>query len=329
MTKRLERPYWGIPFYLYMTGAYSRFLATGKCLRSPFCMNIQSKSLCNGRCSICPYRQVSRKFDPGTMEWNLFSRIVDQAASEPLLSRIVFELHNEPLLDQRTFDWLKYTRSRCPRKNLAIITNGALLDRFSLTDIKQSGLDALMISLNAHTRETYEKINKGLDYQRVMRNISRLLSDETLKDRVVLTFVVTRQNQEEIPRAVRHWESQGVRTEVRGLVNRAGTLDKYRASKSGDEHPGLPFMSMARDRVLDVIQRASGCPHVFYRMSVLYNGDVLLCCNDWNRDCVVGNLGTASLRETWNSDKWNSIRRLILRKRYGEVESCRGCSVGR
>jgi sulfatase maturation enzyme AslB (radical SAM superfamily) len=90
MTKRIERPYWGIPFYLYLAANYVRFFSGGTCLRFPFSLNIQSKSLCNGRCSICPYPKVSRHFDQGAMEWDLFSRIIDQAASEPLLSRIVF-----------------------------------------------------------------------------------------------------------------------------------------------------------------------------------------------------------------------------------------------
>jgi MoaA/NifB/PqqE/SkfB family radical SAM enzyme len=328
MARRVTRPYWGLPFYLYLTGAYAGFLATGRCLRSPYILHLQTKSLCNGRCSICPYRVVSKELEQGEMEWDLFFKIVGQAASEPLLSRIVFELHNEPLLDRRIWECVRHVKTMCPAKQCAMVTNGQLLDRFSLAEIHESKLDQLMISLNAHTRETYEKINNGLDYDRVMQNVARLLSDRDLKKKVMLSFVVTSQNHEEIPRAVRHWRDRGVRTEVRGMVNRAGTLNGYTKHKSQNEHPGFHFFASVRDRMLDGMQRVIGCPLPFYQMSVLFNGDAILCCNDWNRESIVGNLEAGSLREVWNSEKLNAIRKRILQGRYEEVESCRGCSAG-
>ncbi|MHA1485228.1 MAG: SPASM domain-containing protein, partial [Candidatus Thorarchaeota archaeon] len=72
--------------------------------------------------------------------------------------------------------------------------------------------------------------------------------------------------------------------------------------------------------------RVTGCPLPFYQMNVLFNGDAIICCHDWNRASVIGNAGTSSLREIWNSTKVNEIRRLVLRKRYEEIDSCKECS---
>lgn len=64
-----------------------------------------------------------------------------------------------------------------------------------------------------------------------------------------------------------------------------------------------------------------------FPLTFQFNGDAIICCHDWNRATVVGNARTSSLREIWNSEKINEIRRLILRKRYGQIDSCQECSL--
>jgi radical SAM protein with 4Fe4S-binding SPASM domain len=321
--------YGHLPLYLYLIGAYSKFLTVGKCLDFPLTLLVQTQSFCNGRCSICPYPTVSKRLAQGRMEWSLFQKIVDEAVSEPPLSAIVFELHNEPLLDERIFDWVKYIKSRGASKKVVLITNGELLYRFSLTDITQSNLDSLQISLNAYSKAMYESINTGLDYDRVMNNVSHILSDQSTRQKTRLSFVVTEQNEHEVFEATKYWKRQGVRTKVSGATNRAGSLDNYeRVRPKTDYYHGLGLETVWR-RLMTRARHVVGCHVPFYEMSILFNGDVLICSEDWNRTTVVGNVTTQSLREIWNSKKINEIRRLLLRKRFEQIDSCRECSMAR
>jgi MoaA/NifB/PqqE/SkfB family radical SAM enzyme len=112
MLKISPYAYGHLPLYFYLIGTYSKFLTTGKCLDFPLTLLAQTQSFCNGRCSICPHPTVSKKLPQGKMEWSLFQKIINEAASEPLLSAIVFELHNEPLLDERIFDCVKYIKAK-------------------------------------------------------------------------------------------------------------------------------------------------------------------------------------------------------------------------
>jgi len=272
---------------------------------------------------------ISKRLDHGTMEWDLFAKIASELTSAPLLSRVVFELHNEPLLDKRIFEWVKYSKSMSPGKSCVIVTNGELLDRFSLTDIMQSKVDSLIISLNAHSKPMYESINEGLNYDKVMRNVLALLSDQHLARKVTLGFVITRQNVQEVQEATRHWKKHGVKTRVMAITNRAGSLGDYERFKleSGDYFTPLflriwrYLTSSARDLL--------GCEGPFYQMTILFNGDVIICCQDWKRTTLVGNIRDSSLREIWNSKRMNEIRRLIVRKRYEQIESCRECCLVR
>lgn len=326
--KKGPQEYGYLPLYFYLSRTYPKFLATGQCLDFPLSIQIQTQSFCNGRCSICPYPTVSKKLEQGKMEWELFRKIADETATELQLAKVLFELHNEPLLDKRTFDCIKYIKSINPNENCALVTNGELLDKFSLTDIIDSNLDSLMISLNAHSKEVYERVNIGLDYDRVMQNITRLLSDKALRHKLGLSFVVTEENAGEVYEATRYWEKRGVHTRVTPEIsNRAGTLDHYEKLRLKTSYRGTPLTARLWQRLLTGPRQVIGCHRPFYQMSVLFNGDVIICCHDWNRTTVVGNAKTSSLREIWNSDRMNEIRRMILKKRYQQLDSCRDCSI--
>jgi radical SAM protein with 4Fe4S-binding SPASM domain len=263
------------------------------------------------------------------MEWDLYEKIVNEAVSEPLLSTVILELHNEPLLDKRIFNCVKYIKSMDPSKTCELTTNGELLDKFSLTDIVQSNLDYLWVSLNAHSKETYDNMNNGLDYSKVMRNISSLLSNSSIKQKMRLSFVVTEQNEHEVYQAVQYWHERGIKARVMGLVNRAGTLDNYESLRLKTGYHGDPFLLRAWRRLMSSARSLTGCELPFFQMNILFNGDVIICFNDWYRATVVGNIRTSSLREIWNSQRMNEIRRLILRKRYEQLDSCKGCDLAR
>lgn len=327
MAREGPHSYGQLPLYLYLLRTYTKFHTVGRCLNFPLVLQIQTQSACNGRCSICPYRIVSKKLQQGTMEWSLFEKVVSELASESHPSLILFELHNEPLMDKRIFDWIKHIKSLSPDKHCVIVTNGELLDQFSAMEILQSNLDRLAVSLNAYTKETYERINNGLEYDRVVRNFTDLLSNPSLRPKLGLSFALTEENVQEVQQAVSYWKMQGLYTRVLGITNRAGSLDNYEEIRLKSAYSSGSLFRTGWKRLTSGVRAKIGCELPFYQMNILFNGDVIICCHDWNRATVVGNAGTSSLKEIWNSDKMNEIRRLILRKKYDRIDSCKECSL--
>jgi radical SAM protein with 4Fe4S-binding SPASM domain len=319
----------GRQVYAYLLYTYVRFLALGKCVGSPLVLQVQTHSACNGGCLVCPYGTVSKRLDQGTMEWSLFEKIARQAVSEPFPQAVWFVLQNEPLLDKRVFDCVKFIKSTGRGKFCAICTNGALLDAFNSTDMVQSGLDLLVISLDAHSRETYERLHGGLSYDRVIKNISSMLSNDSLRHRVCLSFLATRHNLDEVRVATRYWSSQGVRTRVVAVANRAGALEGYESIAPKSHYYGDSLVSSAWGHLMHGVPMVTGCAHPFHQMNILFNGDCIVCCQDWNRSTVVGNAATTPLKDIWNSQQMNQIRRRILRKQYDRIDACRGCSLAR
>ena len=68
------------------------------------------------------------------------------------------------------------------------------------------------------------------------------------------------------------------------------------------------------------------CHYPFYKMFVVWNGDVLFCSNDWGREHVVGNLLQQTLHEVWFSKPMNKIRQRLMRGDRSK-SPCNKCSV--
>lgn len=241
------------------------------------------------------------------------------------MSYLTFTLQNEPLLDKRVLKWVKYLKDLNHKKTTVIITNGELISEFSVQEIIHSGLDALVISLNAHTEHTFNIINKGVEYKKVIKNINLLLSHPVLRAKIVLRFTLTKINEKEICEAVSFWRRKGVKTEVAYISNRAGTLGNYNCYKT-TRAPGLILKKM-ESRLWRYYENniLRGCFRPFFYMCVLFNGDVILCCNDWNRTPIVGNAEKEPLRSIWNSNEMNRIRGLISQKKFADIIPCGQC----
>lgn len=71
----------------------------------------------------------------------------------------------------------------------------------------------------------------------------------------------------------------------------------------------------------------SACNLPFYKLVIDWNGDVLLCCNDWHRKHKgFGNINETSLPDIWYSDEFKHIRsELSHGKRTGPA--CKNCSI--
>jgi radical SAM protein with 4Fe4S-binding SPASM domain len=261
------------------------------------------------------------------MEWELFRKIADDFTSHLFPITILFELHNEPLLDDRTFQFIKYIKKKNPRKKTVVVTNGTLIDRFSLSEIIESRIDSINVSLNAHSNETYEKLTSSKNYSKVKENILQLASDARLKQRLIVTFVENNLNKDELNEAEQYWSDKGIRTQVKHLENRAGILNNYEALKPSDGKSVDTFFKHNWHQIKKKGKAVIGCHHPFYKLNILFNGDVILCCHDWERTTVLGNMNSTSIQEVWNSREFNDIRKRILVNRMDKPSCCQKCSL--
>jgi radical SAM protein with 4Fe4S-binding SPASM domain len=68
------------------------------------------------------------------------------------------------------------------------------------------------------------------------------------------------------------------------------------------------------------------CYRPFYKLFIDWNGDALLCSNDWwRRETGFGNINTNTLREIWLGEKFTEIRKELAQGRRIN-EACKNCN---
>lgn len=68
------------------------------------------------------------------------------------------------------------------------------------------------------------------------------------------------------------------------------------------------------------------CHIPFYKALVDWNGDVLLCNNDWRRSKIYGNVNEISFHKIWFGKELNNHRNKLMCSR-SQCDPCKNCSV--
>jgi radical SAM protein with 4Fe4S-binding SPASM domain len=74
------------------------------------------------------------------------------------------------------------------------------------------------------------------------------------------------------------------------------------------------------------VEENKPCFYTHYSMSIDWNGDVLLCVQDWNKKTKMGNLNHQSLMEVWTSSNFNKYRRSLGNGKRA-LMPCKNCNT--
>jgi len=282
-------------------------------LRSPNIIQIQTQNACNAHCKMC-LGSISSKPRPNTMSDRLYKKIVDQISGSNV-KIVLFNLWNEPTLDKQIFDKIRYLKEQTTNKVIVdLITNGSLLHHFKSEEIESSGLDFLSVSLDAFSDNTYKKIRHNLKFEQVIRNIDRLSSIQ--KPQIIIKFVEMKENAHEFNDCKSFWNKRNIPVSKLNLTNRAGLFTDYSNSKSHNIISGFHIIKSVANR----------CMVPFSHLCIYANGDVVICCHDYYKSTLVGNLNSESIHNIWNNFKMNTYRKRIYQNDLDQMELCRTCS---
>lgn len=276
-------------------------------------VQLQTTSLCSGKCIICPYLDSWHKRRPGRMSEAVFQRILEQLA--PLsLGKICVYLENEPLLDPGIFQRIAAIKQSLRYTSLEFSTNAKDLDPQAAGELAELLCDApheIWISFHGVDRRTHEGV-MGLEYERCLDNTLHLL---TLADKLPLRVVIRGAGQGVHP-DLRHdfefseaqfrafWEEQARRKGVKARLklnwfryhDRAGAIRRNHLRLNQPIRPDL---------------HGFACPRVDQWLHFLYTGDLTLCCMDYHREAIFGNIVENSLQDILEGQPYLRLRNMV------------------
>ena len=283
----------------------------------PLIFQIQTIDLCNGSCIMCPNSTLTKK-KPCYMTDQLFNKIIQEIVTESKMSLILFFLQNEPLMDPKIAQKIKLAKNKGEQVQTCFITNGSLCTSEIIKDLEEAKLDSIAFSIDGLTKETYEKIRPKFKYDAVIENLEKALQSQL---NVCIKFTLQKENQQELKAFKKYWKQRRVPVYINIVGNRSGSIENY-----NEIFVPPPYSKVKKTIGKTYLKLVKCCPQVLTTFNILSNGDVLLCCNDFSRKLILGNVNNTSIKEIWNGEKYREIRRLFHQGRSEEIPICHHCS---
>ena len=285
-------------------------------LRTPFPLYlvIEQRFKCNLKCPMCILAypdSVSFDTDSSYMSDELFMKIMAEAKKYNCPS-ISMNNTEEPLLGKGK----AIERINVAKENgfidIMMNTNGVLLNEKISNDIIDSGLTRLLIGFDGNSKETYEKVRVGADYDQVKANIEKFLSIRKKRNSklplVRLSFVVTEINKHEVVEFYDYWKSK---------------VD-YIAFQDYIEPPvENPDMLKLENNIEN---ESFDCDEPWNRLTIRANGDVLPCCSFWGYYLPINNVFKDSIYNIWNGGEINNLRDSFTKQQLNDT--CKKCLKG-
>jgi len=73
------------------------------------------------------------------------------------------------------------------------------------------------------------------------------------------------------------------------------------------------------------LSRVEVCPYIFYSFWINFDGIVVPCSVDWNREIILGDSRTENVVDIWNGDKLRALRLMMLNGRRSNHHICGKC----
>ncbi len=275
---------------------------------------------CNAKCTMCALsRQGVRK--KGIMTQDMFQYVFDSLSHlSDRIDKVDLFAMGEPLLDALIFQRIKYVHKKGFR-NLSISTNADLLDEDKQEQLLDTGIEAVIFSIDGVKKETHEEIRKGVVFERVRDNCLSFIKKRNKgrkRTRIIIRFIKQTNNIGEWDDFRRFWSQQlsldlGDRLILYNLNTMGGLMfDKKRLMKG------------RLDRQIEEMP----CHQVFDRLIVLSNGIVPLCCEDSpNADYKMGDVNETAPIDIFNNLRFKRIREIHANKEKNALPICSKCTI--
>lgn len=291
---------------------------------------IEITNNCNFNCTFCPNSIMKR--DRGLMESELFFKIIDEIYEKKMSANVHFHLMGEPFLHPKVGEFIKY----CGEKevNIGLISNISLLEKVNIKEILKF-VGHLEISLQSFDDESFaSRKATRLTFEEYITSIKNLIEMKlSAKSKTVLNITMIENSKNSVKNFKddskfidsnkrlqyffdTHWHEFFVHME-----QKYGTpytkIDNLNFKNFNHEFlPGVIFNTRCvitwgntmckTNKIIPAIR--AKCNALHQQLGILWNGDVVPCCLDYDGNVKLGNVQNQSLEDVINSEYYKSMK---------------------
>lgn len=305
----------------------------------PTYIEVEVTTQCNMKCIMCEhtYWQEPKR----DMSFAQFKMIVDQF---PHLKWIGITGIGESFINKDFMQMLRYVKSKSIIVD--IFDNFYFIDRKIAEELILLKIDYIYASIDAATKETYEKIRLGSDFDRVIENVRYFLQMKRKLGAPLTTFlfhyIISRANIDEILAYLDlvYSLSQGLEVNIQFTRMLHQFKETEELFVEIDEQLKVKVEEKAKKLGLGVTWNAnSRCLKplpdkcVEWTMPFIFvSGHVIPCCagneanrRDFQKEYSLGNIFENDFKTIWNGKKYGALRKSLYKGKFPIV--CKDCCL--
>ena len=282
---------------------------------------IEPTNACNLRCPVCPTHFAMQR-EKGFMEYDLFKSIIDEFKSIEEKPTISMNFSGEPLLNQEIAKFTKYASENGHRTFIS--TNATIMPDKFIEELILSGLSSIHLCIDGITRKSQEAYRVGSSFEEVKKNIEQfLLIKKRLKSQtpyVSIQTLLTSFSENEIDEIIEWAEEIGAdNVNLKSL-----SMGSYTTKEIKEKYSYLLPTDEKLQRKQSKIYKTV-CTTPIKQALVYWNGDLGLCCVDFDNVVKMPNIKEKGFLKTLFSLEVIEKRRLGFQKSFS---LCKKCSLG-
>lgn len=309
-------------------------------------IHIELTNRCNFACDFCPDSTMTR--GRGDMEFELLEKVLDQIAKERMTDTILFHVMGEPLL----YPYLEKAVKQAKRKGfkVCLTTNGWLMNDEILKSLFKTNIDHIVFSVQTPDAESFKLRKSKVEFEKYQNKIAfciaKALDDDT-STMITLSFLVTplknvflpskkisiintrKDLQKHLVSWIKEIVEKGTGTQAAEINKRLKEIERnikkwnifgwnllkitntfmLETRLLGDwVHPGLYSNKVHNAHI-------GSCEGLTEHLGILWNGDLVFCCVDFDGKTTFGNAKEIKIRDAIQKEEVQKIIRGFKRLR--------------
>lgn len=303
----------------------------------PF-IEIEVTTKCPLKCRMCEHTYW--KEPEKNMTFEQFKYILDQF---PKLKWIGLTGIGESFMNPDFMKIIQYVKSK--GIYIELFDTFLFFNEKVIRELIELGLDKLVLSMDGATKETYEKLRIGSNFDKVVKNIKNFVKlKKEMKvffPQLDVYFIVTKENVHEVPDYVDLAHEIG----IDGIIRFTALLHPFKEIKDividipenvveeAEKRAGKYGMTIAWNKNIPPAQDRrpiSDCTD-WIMPFIFVTGDVSPCCatneankREFQKKYGFGNIFETPFKEIWNSKKYTDFRKAVHDGRI--PPQCIGCT---
>lgn len=241
------------------------------------------KNVCNAKCIMCGlnYQENSNVCEITLDDYKKMIKNLDMKKAED----ICYSGGGDPLLNSDLLPIIGYTDKKFPWIKKIIYTNGIALDEKKSEELTNYSLDLIVISINAASKDTYNRIMRVDAFDQTKENVKKFIQIKNKKQptaKVQLSFVSSKLNINDLPDFVRMAKELGadeINVQYCRIYSKRFNLDKNELDTSFDKSQSLYFHQELSDRIMKESIKLAKQLNIIFRHEALFSEPMRKRCS--------------------------------------------------